>query len=87
VQIKNNITFTQRLLGAVDLAIDFATLGEYGLEELPATGVDAASHDGPCRERPGHRAGWEAPAAGRRGGCRRITGGDRCLPATYAGRR
>ncbi|HSI79931.1 MAG TPA: hypothetical protein VK919_04685 [Solirubrobacterales bacterium] len=53
--------FAQRLLGAVDRAIDFATLGEYGLETVPA--------DGPCRERPGrNKTGWEAlarPAAGR----------------------
>jgi hypothetical protein len=51
----------QRLLGAADLALDFATLGEYGLEVVPA--------DGPCRERPGHETGWEAlarPAAGGR---------------------
>jgi hypothetical protein len=32
-----------RLMDELDLAIDFATLGEYGLEELPA--------DGPGRER------------------------------------
>jgi hypothetical protein len=52
----------QRVLGAVDLAIDFATLGEYGLEPLPA--------DGPCRERPGRKTGWEALTAARsRGRC------------------
>ena len=56
-----------RLLSAADLAIDFATLGEYGLEPIPA--------DGP-RERPGHApssrraAGWEAFATARRGACR-----------------
>ena len=52
-------SFAPRLLGALDLAIDFATLGEYGLEPLPA--------DGPCREWAGHGAGREAfawPAAG-----------------------
>jgi hypothetical protein len=47
-----------RLLGAVDLAIDLATLGEFGLETLP----DAAE----C-ELTGH--GWEALAPARRGGC------------------
>ena len=63
----------QRLLGAVDLAIDFATLGEYGLEPVPA--------DGPCHERPRHRAvdpsaplGWEALATARRGTCERPAG-------------
>ena len=56
-----------RLTGAVDLVIDFATLGEYGLEPIPA--------DGPC-ERPdgvmnrGRAGGWEALAPARRGACR-----------------
>jgi hypothetical protein len=49
-----------RILGAIDLAIDFATLGEYGLEHA----------DGPCRERPGRQStGWEAFAKARRGDC------------------
>jgi hypothetical protein len=56
----------QKLLGAVDLAIDLATLGEYGLEPLPA--------DGPCRERADCRptlrhSGWEALPAARRAAC------------------
>jgi hypothetical protein len=51
----------RRVLCAVDLAIDFATLGEYGLEPLPA--------GGPCRKQPGHRIGWEGFATARRGGC------------------
>jgi len=73
----------QRILGAIDLAIDFATLGEYGLEPLPAPAAHAA--DGTCRERPGHArrkssgaslegacmTGWEAFATGRRGSCGR----------------
>ena len=54
VQTIHRTGLTRRLLGAVDLAVDFATLGEYGLEPLPA--------DEPCRERPGHvtseRPGW-----------------------------
>jgi hypothetical protein len=59
---------SNRLLSAVDLAIDFATLGEYGLEHETA--------DGQCRERSGHRPDWEAlrrPAAAhmRRGDCPR----------------
>ncbi|MGH2986467.1 MAG: hypothetical protein ACRDLO_07260 [Solirubrobacterales bacterium] len=51
----------QRLLGAVDLAIDFATLGEYGLEPSPV--------DGPSRERRGRKTAWEALTTARRGGC------------------
>jgi hypothetical protein len=47
-----------RVAGAVDLLVDFATLGEYGLEPLPA--------DGRC-ELDGRRAGWEALATLRRG--------------------
>ncbi len=60
-----------RILGAVDLAIDFATLGEYGLEPIPARGAGGLA-DGPCRERPGHLTGWEAFAKARRGGCVRV---------------
>jgi hypothetical protein len=61
----------QRLLSGVDLLMDLATLGEYGLEPLPA--------DGPCRERarskgapvgrPGTRPAWEASTTARRGAC------------------
>jgi hypothetical protein len=56
-----------RVLDAVDLVVDFATLGEYGLEPITA--------DGP-RERPGgvmnrgRAGGWEALAPARRGACR-----------------
>jgi hypothetical protein len=49
-----------RVAGAIDLLVDFATLGEYGLEPLPA--------DGRC-ELDGQRAGWEALATSRRGSC------------------
>lgn len=63
--MKTEKRFAQRMLGAVDLAIDFATLGEYGLEPVPA--------DEPCRERPGRRTGWEALATVRRGHCRTRT--------------
>jgi hypothetical protein len=57
----------QQMISGVDLAIDFATLGEYGLEPQSA--------DGPCRERtgwrsrPDRRPGWEALAIARRGAC------------------
>ena len=57
-------SFAGRMAGAIDLLVDFATLGEYGLEPLPA--------DGRC-EQDGHRAGWEALAAPRRGSCRKAT--------------
>ena len=55
---------TQRLLSGIDLMIDFATLGEYGLEPLPAAG--------PCSERSGGTSGWEALGRGRRGGCGQV---------------
>ena len=58
---RSENSFTQRVLGAVDLAIDFATLGEYGLEPSPA--------DGRGRERRGRKTGWEALTTARRGGC------------------
>jgi hypothetical protein len=57
----------QQVASGVDLVIDFATLGEYGLEPRPA--------DGSCRERtdrrprPSRRPGWEASATTRRGAC------------------
>jgi hypothetical protein len=51
--VKGRTSFAQRVAGAVDFVIDFATLGEYGLEPLPA--------DGPACERAGD-AGWEALA-------------------------
>lgn len=51
-----------RAAGAMDLMIDFATLGEYGLE--PA----AAPSAGAC-EGPGGNAGWEALGRARRGDC------------------
>jgi hypothetical protein len=65
----SNSSLARRVLGGVDLAIDFATLGEYGLEPLDAARGDANEH---CRERPGHVAGWEALARSRsRDRCRR----------------
>jgi hypothetical protein len=63
----------ERLMGGVDLLIDFATLGEYGLEPLPA--------EGSLCEASGHMPGWEAPLAlgTRRGSCGL---GDRVLQRT-----
>ena len=68
----NSKCLRQRILGAIDLAIDFATLGEYGLEPLPAAtpGHGGSSlADGPCRERPGQQTGRETFAKARRGAC------------------
>jgi len=56
------ISFAGKMAGAIDLLVDFATLGEYGLEAAPA--------DGRC-EQDGLRAAWEALAPSRRGSCRR----------------
>ena len=57
----------QRVVDGVDLVIDFATLGEYGLE--------LTSAEGPARQRtdrhprPDRRPGWEAPARAPRSAC------------------
>jgi hypothetical protein len=87
VKIKESkMNLSQRVLGAVDLAIEFATLGEYGLEEIDtATPVVAG---GQCRrERSGRRAGWEALATARRRRCDapRLTAN--CLSDAYTARR
>jgi hypothetical protein len=61
----------QQVISGVDLVIDFATLGEYGLESA-GSGRRAV---GRFRERPGQRPragrrpGWEASATARRGAC------------------
>lgn len=51
--------FSHRAADAADLVIDFATLGEYGLESVPA--------DGSGGEGTGRNTGWEALAPARRG--------------------
>lgn len=51
---------TDRAAGAIDLMIDFATLGEYGLEPGPSAGACEGS---------GGDAGWEALGRARRGDC------------------
>jgi len=48
-----------RVMDVLDLVIDFATLGEYGLESVPA--------DGSGGEGTGRNTGWEALAPARRG--------------------
>lgn len=44
-------TLTERLADAVDLVIDFATLGEYGLEPVgrPASGCESRRRQQPPR--------------------------------------
>jgi len=62
--IKNTETsLAQRVLGAVDLAIDFATLGEYGLEPI--------APDRGSRRRAAHRTVREPALPARRGECPR----------------
>ena len=61
------IDLAQRTVSGVDLAIDFATLGEYGLEPLPADGSCRARAD--RRSKPSRRPGWEVLATTRRGAC------------------
>jgi len=51
-----------RIADRIDLALDLLTLGQYGLEQVPAGGA--------CREGSGLRADWEAlPRTRQRGGC------------------
>ena len=56
-----------RAAGAVDLLLDFATLGEYGLEPVAAPGAGAC--EGAVAASAGD--GWEALGRARRGGCER----------------
>jgi hypothetical protein len=57
----------QRVVDGVDLVIDFATLGEYGLELDRAEGSARRRTD--RRPRPDRRPGWEAPARAPRSAC------------------
>ncbi len=59
-----------RAAGAVDLLLDFATLGEYGLEPVAASGAGAC--EGAVVASAGD--GWEALGRARRGGCEQPTG-------------
>jgi hypothetical protein len=56
----------QRVVDGVDLVIDFATLGEYGLEE---TAEGSARQRTDRHPRPDRRPGWEAPARAPRRAC------------------
>jgi len=62
-----------RLIGTIDLVVDLATLGEYGLEPLESAEKECAG--GRC-EQEGRMAGWEAFATPRRG--------SRCAPQAVA---
>ena len=62
---KTRQRLTDRAAGAVDLLIDFATLGEYGLEPVPAPGAGACEGAVPAIR----WGGWEALGRARRGGC------------------
>lgn len=73
---NNENSLAQRVLGAVDLAIDFATLGEYGLEPSAAVEGSRRQRPGPARRQPRRAAveapsvtGWEGFATARRGDC------------------
>jgi hypothetical protein len=57
----------QRIISGVDLVIDFATLGEYGL--VPYTAGGSCRERTDRRSRPSRRPGWEALATIRRGAC------------------
>jgi hypothetical protein len=63
-------TLVARVMAALDLLIDFATLGEYGLEELPADGPGCEgigrTHVAPITPRGAAPTGWEALAPARR---------------------
>jgi hypothetical protein len=57
----------QKVLGGVDLVIDLATLGEFGLEPLDADGCGRERAE--RRSRPSRRPGWEALAPTLRAAC------------------
>jgi hypothetical protein len=56
----------QRVVDGVDLVIDFATLGEYGLETRAEGSARRRTDRHP---RPDRRPGWEAPARAPRSAC------------------
>jgi hypothetical protein len=65
--IKERTDLRDRLVGGIDLTIDFATLGEYGLEPVSATDAGCEGSD---QESCGFTwSGWEALASARRRGC------------------
>ena len=56
----------QRVVDGVDLVIDLATLGEYGLETRAEGSARRRTDRHP---RPDRRPGWEAPARAPRSAC------------------
>ena len=62
--LERKTSIRTRLMDTIDLVVDFATLGEYGLE--PLNGAEAACAGERC-ELDGRRAAWEATATLRRG--------------------
>jgi hypothetical protein len=62
------------MMSGIDLLIDFATLGEYGLQELPADGPGCEGNGrqriAPTKPRCDAPTGWEALAPARRGSLR-----------------
>ncbi|MDQ3759827.1 MAG: hypothetical protein M3331_07800 [Actinomycetota bacterium] len=66
----SKIKIRGRLIDTIDLVVDLATLGEYGLE--PLAEAEEACAGGRC-EQEGRKAGWEAFATPRRGSYRSRT--------------
>jgi hypothetical protein len=62
---KTREQLMDRAAGAVDLLIDFATLGEYGLEPVGAPGAGACE----SAVQDFSWSGWEALGRARRGVC------------------
>ena len=55
------MSLSQRVLGAVDLAIEFATLGEYGLEQIEPTDTTCGRHRTSRRPASRSRRNCETP--------------------------
>jgi hypothetical protein len=86
VKIKESkMSLSQRVLGAVDLAIEFATLGEYGLEEIEQPELRVAT-DRCRRQRSGRRVAGPTSAKARRGACETPTTAN-CLAEAHVARR
>lgn len=62
-------TLMDRLADAIDLVVDFATLGEYGFEAVNEERPMPACVRGGCEATVRGTTAWEGLAAPRRGGC------------------